>query len=90
MLVLQRDRVTGALKMSVEINPTPAPAWSPPAPPQPNTHRDADAGPDDDVDWVLDAVGAYVHDMDLSPLDVAMVHWSRLLPDLREYVRATR
>jgi hypothetical protein len=89
MLVLKRDRRSGDLKMLVEIDPSPVPAWQPGALPIPNWHDPCDPVRYDesDVDYYLDAVEAFVADMDLYPLEVTRVHWESLREDLSHYVR---
>lgn len=89
MLVLKRDRRSGDLKMLVEIDPTPVPAWQPGAMPIPNWHDSSDPVyySEEDVEFCLDAVESFVADIDLYPLEVTRVHWESLRDDMWGYVR---
>ena len=90
MLVLKRDRRSGGLRMLMEIDPSPQPVWQPGPLPEPIV-TDCDAeyawhrGRGVEVDWLVDAVEAFVDDVDWFPFVLERVDWSGLRDDVRRY-----
>lgn len=85
MLVLTRDKRSGAVRMMMEIDPSPEPAWTPGPMPTPGIHRTPDIYPDhEDVAWARDAVLDYVAECeDLVPESIM---WGALAEDLDNYI----
>lgn len=86
MLVLSRDRATGAVRMMMEIDPSPEPRWTPGPAPTPGVHRERVRRnyDDDDIAWARDAVLDYVHAAeDLVPESIM---WRALADDLEDYI----
>lgn len=85
MLVLTRDMRSGAVRMMMEIDPSPQPAWTPGPMPTPGVHRPTIVYPDhEDVAWARDAVLDYVRECeDLIPESIM---WSALADDLDDYI----
>lgn len=85
MLVLTRDTRSGAVRMMMEIDPTPQPTWTPGPMPTPCAHRPTVSYPDrDDVVWARDAVLDYVRDCD--DLIPESIMWGGLAEDLDDYI----
>lgn len=90
MLVLKRDTRSGGLRMLMEIDPSPLPPWQPGPLPEPIV-SDSDSevawyrGRYDEVDWLADAVEAFVDDIDWFPLVMERVDWSSLRQDVERY-----
>jgi len=94
MLVLTRDRRSGALRMSVAIDPEPEQPWRPGPLPEPDAHRECRSAwfreHGGDVEWFADAVEEYVDGLDPTPLQVSSVDWRGLRRDLETYAWKTR
>jgi hypothetical protein len=88
MLVLTRDKRSGAVRMMMEIDPSPEPAWTPGPTPTPGIHKSRRRYPaHEDVAWARDAVLDYVAECeDLVPESIM---WSALAGDLDDYIYAT-
>lgn len=95
MLVLTRDRRTGGVVMSVEVQNSPAPLFRPgPIPPMVFFPPAARSPSRSDNAWFEDVVMEYVGAMDAAGVEgsdggVMGVNWPALRADLAEYLRAS-
>jgi hypothetical protein len=86
MLVLKRDRRTGALQMLVEIDKRPQAAWTPGPLPEPFRAGEPSSVDGEDAQWFKDQVLRYV---DSDPETFPEVDWRGLGQELDDYVART-